>query len=270
MVGTAKGDVLAFDENGGERWKAKASTEVLAPPAVGNGVVIVRSGDNRLTAFDAANGQQKWVFSRPTPALSLRVTTPPVLDERFVITGFPGGKLIVLNLENGSTIWEGTVATPKGSTEIERVADIVSMPVTAGDVLCAVAYQGRVTCFDTKNGTAMWNREISSYSGLATDGRALYVADEKGAIHAFDLTSGSSLWKQDKLFLRKLSAPAVLKNRVIVGDVEGVLHVLDRTSGAFIGRASTDGSAITAPLQIKDDQLIVQTVNGGVFGFAME
>jgi outer membrane protein assembly factor BamB len=52
-VGTSKGEVLAFQSaDGAPKWKARASSEVLAAPAVGEGLVIVRSGDSRVFAFE--------------------------------------------------------------------------------------------------------------------------------------------------------------------------------------------------------------------------
>ncbi|HRD93320.1 MAG TPA: PQQ-binding-like beta-propeller repeat protein, partial [Accumulibacter sp.] len=139
-VGTAKGDILAFAAADGKLlWEAKASSEVLAPPAVAGGLVIVRSGDHRLAAYDAAGGTRKWIYQRPNPALSVRVTAAPVVVEKYVFAGFPGGKLIAVNADNGAPLWEGTVALPKGATELDRIADVSSVPVIDARMICAVA-----------------------------------------------------------------------------------------------------------------------------------
>ena len=57
--------------------------------------------------------------------------------------------------------WDGTVANPKGSTELERIADVTSMPLALDKDVCAIAYQGRVACFDMARGTLSWSRDIS-------------------------------------------------------------------------------------------------------------
>jgi hypothetical protein len=78
VVGTAKGDVLAFaTADGSLLWKARASSEIVAPPVVSSGLVIVRSVDHRLAAYDAANGKRKWLYQRPSTPLSLRVDRQP-------------------------------------------------------------------------------------------------------------------------------------------------------------------------------------------------
>ena len=265
VVGSPKGDVLAFDANDGKLlWKARVSSDILAAPAVDASLVVVRSGDNRLYGFDASDGKRKWVYQRQTPALSLRTFAAPLIDNGFVFAGFPGGKLVAVTVNNGAQAWEGTVALPKGTTELDRVADITSAPVVSGRMICSVAYQGRIACFDLTNGQLAWARDMSSSAGLTADGRYVYVSDDKGSVHALDLASGASIWKQDKLFLRQLSAPVARGRFVAVADIQGVLHVLNRDDGAFAARLTTDGSPVTAPLRTLDNKILLQTRSGSV------
>jgi len=265
-VGTAKGEVLAFSaETGKALWQAQVSSEVLAAPAVGDDGIAVRAGDNRVFLLATGDGARKWVYQRSTPSLSLRNTAAPVFSERYVFVGFPGGKLVALDMQNGAPVWEGTVALPKGATELDRVADIVSPPAIDGRQVCAVAFQGRVACFDLGQGGALiWARDLSSAAGLALDGRYLFVTDEKGAVHALDRLSGSSLWKQDKLLNRRVSGPAVLRGLVAVADAEGVVHFLTRDDGSFAARLKTDGTPVRAPVQVLGSSFLIQTTGGNV------
>ena len=265
VVGTAKGEVLAFSAfDGSPLWKAKASSEVVAPPALSSNLVIVRSVDHRLAAYDASDGKRRWLYQRPSTPLSLRVTAAPLIVEKYVFVGFPGGKLLAVSVDNGAPLWEGTVALPKGATELDRVADVTSAPVIDGRMICAAAFQGRIACFDLGNGSLIWSRDISSAAGLGVDSRYVYVSDDKGAVHALDKASGASLWKQDKLFLRRLTAPQPLRSMVVVGDAKGVVHFLSRDDGSFVARLDSDGSPIRAPLQRLGSSLLAQTSKGSV------
>ena len=147
-------------------------------------------------------------------------------------------------LANGSVRGETTVALPRGATELERVTDVVGLPIVAEREVCAAAYQGRTGCFELANGNSLWSRELSSTAGLGLDARYVFVSDEKGAVHALDRAGGATIWKQDRLFLRRLTAPLALGREVAVGDVEGYVHFLSRETGAFVGRVATDGSPI--------------------------
>lgn len=266
VVGTAKGEVLAFAaEDGKPLWQAKVSSEVLAAPTVGDEGVAVKSGDNRVFLLDLGDGGRKWVYQRATPSLSIRSAGAPVFSERYVFVGFPGGKLLALSVQNGAPAWEGTVALPKGATELDRVADVVASPVIDGSQVCAVAFQGKVACFDLgQSGAMIWSRDISSAVGLALDGRYLFVTDEKGAVHALDRLSGSSLWKQDKLVNRRVSGPAVRRGMVAVADAEGIVHFLSREDGSFVGRQKTDGTPVRTPVQQLGSGFLVQTSGGNV------
>lgn len=265
VVGTPKGEVLAFDAaNGRESWKARVSSEVLAAPVVAEGLAIVRSGDSRIFGFDETDGKRRWVYQRSTPALSLRSAVGVVAAGRVTLAGFPGGKLLAIANNNGAAVWEVTVALPKGATELERVADVTSLPVVSGNVVCAAAFQGRVACFDGASGNTLWSRDMSSSVGLDIDNRYVYVTDDKGAVHALDRNSGASVWKQDKLAQRSVSRPLALGSHVLVADYQGVVHLLRREDGSFAARGNTDGSAVRAdPVRLGSGAL-VQTANGGL------
>ncbi|MEW6164466.1 MAG: outer membrane protein assembly factor BamB [Pseudomonadota bacterium] len=272
VVGTAKGEVLAFHAaDGRPAWQARVSSEVLATPAVSGDLVIVRSGDARIFGLDAADGKRRWVYQRSTPALSLRSSVGVTATDKAIYAGFPGGKLAAIARNNGAALWEATVALPRGATELERIADVASEPVVEGREVCAVAYQGRVACFDTATGSQIWAREVSSIAGLDIGGRHLYVADDKGTVHAFDRESGASLWKQDKLFMRGVTRPLALGLRVAVADYQGVVHLLSGDDGAFAARQQTDGAAISAPpRRLGDGGFMVQTRNGALHALSVK
>jgi outer membrane protein assembly factor BamB len=270
LAGTPRGEVLAFDESGKQLWKSQLTGEVLSAPQTDLGIVVVRSGDGRIFGLDAASGTRKWVYQRTLPALTVRTHASVVLYRDAVFAGFAGGRLVALMLSSGNVGWEAAVALPKGTTELERVADISSLPVIDDRQVCAVAFQGRVACFDLTKGTPNWARDISSIAGMAIDDRNVYVSDDKGAVVAFEKSTGASQWKQDKLFGRRISGPAAVGRHVVVGDFQGYVHVLSRDDGSFAARIATDGSAIIAqPIALKDG-VLVQTRNGGVYAITVQ
>jgi outer membrane protein assembly factor BamB len=271
LVGTSKGLVLAFDREGKEVWKAQLAGEVLAPPEAQDGIVAARAGDGRIYGLDVVDGSRKWIYQRATPALSVRTHAGVVLRSGGVFAGFPGGRLVALVLADGNVGWEGIVALPRGATELERVADITSLPVIEGRQVCAVAFQGRLACFDAMRGTPQWARDVSSAAGIAVDGRYLYVTDEKNAVLAFERASGASIWRQDKLAGRGVSAPLAFQRFVVVGDFEGYLHFISREDGSFVARIATDGGAIVAPpVELGPSSFLVQTRSGGVFAITVQ
>lgn len=263
VVGTIKGEVIALSAIDGKvLWKSILTSEIIAPASISSDLIVVRSGDNRLFGLDASTGQRKWTFQRPVPSLSVRSTTAPLVVDQLVFAGFPGGKVVALNLKTGAAVWEGTVSLPKGANELERIADVVSSPVIGAKELCAVAHQGRLACFDLSNGNLLWAKEISSAVGLAIDQSSVIVTDDDGVVHALDRTTGASLWKQDKLINRSVGTPLLHHGNVLVADGTGNVHVLSREDGSFRGRVIVGGGMVSAPMIVLDDGVLVQTRNG--------
>jgi outer membrane protein assembly factor BamB len=79
---------------------------------------------------------------------------------------------------------------------------------------------------------------------------------------ALDLRSGSTVWKQEKLVLRRLSAPAVTGNAVAVADFEGYVHWLAREDGRFVARTRVANAAVLAAPIADGATLYVSTQNG--------
>ncbi|QJE01265.1 outer membrane protein assembly factor BamB [Massilia forsythiae] len=270
VVGGAKGVLMAFDMDGKPLWKAQLSSEILSAPAVGQGVVVARSIDNRIVGYDVKTGQKKWTVQRTSPPLTLRLAPGMVVHDKDVIIAQPGGKLMSLILATGAPRWEIEVGVAKGATELERVTDIGGYPVVYEGDVCAVTYQGRVGCFDLATGSPRWTRDISSEAGVAVDQRFVFVPDDKGAVSAYNRDGGTSAWKNDKLSYRRLSTPVSYGRTVAVGDYQGYVHFLSREDGAFLARAATDGSAISSTPLVAGSNLIFQTQNGTVTAIAVE
>ena len=264
-VANEDGEVVALDAASGKvRWRARVSSEVLAPPEVGAGLVLVRSLDNRIFAFNASDGKRRWVYQRAAASLILHSPSGVAISGDTAYAGFPAGKLVAIALSNGGQRWEATVSVPKGSTELERVTDVVGRPALQGREVCAVAYQGRVACYEAASGRQLWARELSSATGVSLDARYAYVSDDKGAVQALDRSNGQSVWKQDKLSYRQLTLPLPEGQAIVVGDFEGFVHFLARESGGFIGRYDTKGGAVRAVPIALPAGLLVQTEDGSL------
>ncbi len=270
LVGTSRGNVLAYDVSGKLLWKSKVSSEVLSAPRYFDGFVIARSGDNRIFGIDAADGSRKWVYERTTPALSLRSSAGIVVDGGAVYAGFAGGKMVAVRADNGKLLWESTVAMPKGVTEIERIADITSLPVVDGPVVYAVAYQGRIAAVDRKNGKVVWSRDISSYSGLNIEEARIFVSHTLGSVYSLDYATGKTFWRQGALANRRLTAPLPMGSLVAVGDLEGHIHFLNRDDGNFSARIKIDGEPVMSIIAgTSPSQIIAATRGGGLYAISV-
>jgi len=268
VLGTNQGEVIALESASGKvRWKAKVRGEVLAAPLVTDERVVVRTVDARLRALAARDGKEQWVVDEIVPRLSLRGTAPPVLAGDAVVCGFDSGKVIAVSLAGGETLWQSQVSTPRGRSELERLADVDSAVRVAGNDVYAVGYQGRVAMLALDSGQVWWGRDLSSYSGLAIDDDQLYVATSDGDVVALRRRDGTVLWQQEGLKRRGLSTPAVVGNAVVVGDFEGYLHWLDRGTGTFVAREHPGGEKIASAPLVAGDRVFVIDEGGKIVAY---
>jgi outer membrane protein assembly factor BamB len=208
------------------------------------------------------------VHQRTNPPLTVRNTAGPVSSRGGVFVGTAGGRLLALDLQTGIVGWDGTVAIPKGATELERIADVTSRPVVEERQACAVAYQGRLVCFEIVRGAVNWTRDVSSLSGIAADASAFYVVDDAGAIHALDKSTGASLWRQDAIKGRRPTAAQVLGSQLAVVDLEGYVHVFTTSTGSYVGRIATDGTPPTGQPRPLGERIVFESSAGNVYAIS--
>jgi len=264
LVGTREGKLLALDAaHGSLRWQAALSSEVLAPPTVAEGVVMVHSNDGRFYALSAVDGHDLWTYDSSVPALSLRGSSRPLFADGRVIGGLDNGKVVALTSSDGQVQWETTVAVPEGRSELDRLVDIDADPLYVEGVVFAAAYHGRVVALSALSGRILWARDISTYTGMAVSGDLLIVSGSDGTVWGLDRGTGSVLWRQDELVDRTITAPVLQSGQIAIGDAEGFIHWLTPDDGSFVARSHVDDVGITSMIAA-DDILYAVSATGEI------
>ena len=263
LLGTIKGEVIALDSSTGEqKWTARVTSEVLAPPATNGDVVVVQTQDDRLIGLDAATGDRRWIYDSTPAVLTLRGTGAPIVTNHLAVAGLSSGKVIALDTSNGVPVWEQRVAIPQGRSELDRVVDIDGGLLLSGGTLYVATYQGRVAGLDLESGRVLWQSDASSYTGVAQGFGNVYVSEASGTVEGIDERSSSALWSNDQLARRQLSAPEVFSSYVAVGDLEGYLHLLSQVDGRFVGRERIDSDGLRARPLVDGNMIYVYGNSG--------
>ena len=272
LVGSSEAELAALNAETGEPvWRAAVSSEILSVPQIHTGVVIVQTVDGNITGLDAEDGKRLWIHDRSAPVLTLRGTSTPLVAEGVVLAGFANGKMTALEVRSGRQIWEAAVAISHGRSELQRIVDIDADAVIRDGILYAGSYQGRLVAISLIDGRMLWNRDMSTYSGIAVDRRQVYVSDADSEVWALERSNGASLWKQAKLRQRALTGAAVIGEYVAVGDFEGYIHLLSRTDGSIAGRVRADSDGIQAvPVPAYGDRLLVLGAGGKLTLYQLE
>ncbi len=265
---TRDGKLVAM-EAGRTLWQKALTVRVSTAPLVAGERVFVLGTDRSVQAFDAQDGQKLWMVQRPGDPLTLAQAGVIVAFKDTLLVG-QGARMVGLDPRDGSVKFDAVVASPRGTNEVERLADLVAPAARVGDVVCARSFQAAVGCVDAQQGSLKWTRVTGGTDGVAADAETVFSADASDRITAWKAANGEVLWTSDKLMHRGLSAPLIVGKAVVFGDAEGMLHFMSRDKGEAVLRLPTDGSAILSAPVISGTTMLVVTKAGGVFAFRPE
>jgi len=267
-VVTRNGEVVAL-QDGRVLWRQPVATRVTTAPLVAGERVFVLGVDRRVSAFDAQTGSPLWSIQRPGDPLTLAQAGVISAFKNTLLVG-QGPRLAGLDPANGSVRWEVAMASPRGTNEVERLADLVGPASRVGDAVCARAFQAAVACANAERGSLIWAKNLGGINGVSADEQFVFAADASDRISAWRAASGEAAWSTETLQNRGLSAPLVAGSTVAFGDAEGTVHFFTRDKGTPVLRLATDGSAIVAAPVVSGTTMLVVTRNGGLFAMRPE
>lgn len=247
-------------------WRAALKSAVSTPPLVAGERVFVLGIDRAVHAFDALDGRRLWTLQRPGDPLTLAHIGVLTAVGNTLVAG-QGPRLAGIDPTTGALRWESPIASPRGTNEVERLADVIGPATRIGSTLCARAFQSAVGCVDGERGTLLWFRNSGGVQAIGGDAELMFGADASDRIVAWKTASGETTWNSERLLFRQLSAPAAVGPAVVFGDLEGQVHFLDRKDGSPLLVLPTDGSEVVAKPVLSGTTLLVVTRKGGLFAF---
>lgn len=258
-VGNADGQVVALDrKTGAPLWDEPFVVEgaIEAAPAAAGGRLFVTLDTNEVRAIDAAAGDALWSYRREhLTAFTLAGQAPPVVWEDSVFTGFSDGSVVALRVEDGSVVWERSLAS-----EATRFDDVDGAPVVQGDVLYVAAHASGVWALDARTGAERWHHEAVGALAVAVAGeRVWYTNVERPAVVCLDRAAGAPVWRST--FDRGApAAPLAAAGFVFVSTTDD-LYVVDGETGRFVERfAPAEG--FSAPPAAAGGRLFVLSNRG--------
>ena len=267
-VVTRDDDLVVF-EQGAVKWRQHLANAVVTAPFIAGERVFVLGVDRSVTAFDALDGKKIWVYARPGDALTLSQAGVLTAYQDTLLFGL-GARLTALDPLKGTVRWEVPVAAPRGTNEVERLADLVGPAARVGDVFCIRAFQNGIGCIDAERVTALWSINLGGAQAIGADQDYVFAGDASDRLSARRRANGETAWLSDKFQNRKLSGMLSIGKVVVFGDFQGYVHFLDRTTGTPLLRLPTDGSAIVGTPVRAGNTLAVTTRDGSVYAFRPE
>jgi len=267
-VVTRDGDLVTLD-GGKIIWRQHLGSAVVTAPFVAGERVFVLGVDRSVQAFDALDGHKLWVYARAGDALTLSQAGVLTSYQDTLLFGL-GARLTALDPLKGTVRWEVPVAAPRGTNEVERLADLVGPAARVGSSYCIRAFQNGIGCIDAERVTALWSVNLGGGQSIGADQDYVFAGDASDRLSARRRANGESVWLSDKFQNRKLSGMLSIGKVVVFGDYDGYVHFLDRATGAPLLRLPTNGSQIVGTPVRAGNTLAVTTQDGSVYAFRPE
>ncbi len=264
-VVTRGNEVVVLDA-GREIWRKRVPSAVVTPPLVAGERVFVKGVDRAVQAFDVLDGRRLWTLQRPGDPLTLSQASVLSAYKNTLLLG-QGARLAGIDPLRGTVQWEVSMAAPRGTNEVERLADLLGPPARVGDRVCARAFQSAVACADAAKGTLLWSRNVGGLAAVGSDAELVFGADASDRLTAWRASNGDVAWTSEKYLYRGLSGMLALGPSVVFGDSDGTVHFLASATGEAQLRLPTDSSGVIGTPALSGTTLLVITRRGGVYGF---
>jgi len=253
VVSDIDGFVIAIDSERQEiLWEKNIGGEILSNAVITASHVIAKNSVGELVALDSSSGEKNWSFRSQLPALTVRGTGEPIIEDGIVFSTFDNGRLAAFQLDTGFFLWDAPISFLEGSSELENLIDADSAPILAKQLIFATNYQGNLTAFDIAQKRPVWNENASSfYSPIVVNNMIMVIQDDSSII-SFSLNNLSKSWTSEEYLRRDLSNGAVYKNLLLVGDLEGYVHVINPLTGFTVGRKKVTGKPIMSIVTFRD------------------
>ena len=258
IVSDVNGFVIAIDsETQDIIWEKNIGGEVLSNAVVSASLILAKNSVGELVALSASSGEKKWSFRSQLPALTVRGTGEPIIENGIVFSTFDNGRLAAFQLDTGFFLWDAPISFVEGSSELENLIDADSAPVLAKQLIFATNYQGNLTAFDIAQKRPVWNSNASSFYSPIVANNMIMVIQDNGSILSFSLANLSPSWTSEEYLRRQLSSAAAYKNLLLVGDLDGYVHAINPLTGVTVGRKKVSGNPIMSIITFREFAYVV-------------
>jgi outer membrane protein assembly factor BamB len=222
-----------------------------------------------VLAIDKLTGKDVWRVERPTDAVYESpdsYSTPTIA----VVRGKP--QLVVLggdyvtghDLDKGAEVWRMDGMNP----ERQRFYRTIASALTIGDVVYASSTRGKPFIAFRATGSGpldssavLWKNELGSdVPTPVTDGKRIFVVNDRGIVVALDAPTGRILWDRQRIEGGAYSSsPLLADGKIYAVNEEGTTTVLSAGDDfEVLGVNRLDSRTLSSPVAV-GNQLFIRT-----------
>ncbi len=264
------------------KWKFQTGGQVIASPAVTNGVAYIASTDGNLYAVDLETGAQKWKL-----ALGVRATASPAVDHGTVYLGTYSGRFYAVDAATGTLKWKFQTegerrfagkhlhgSEPAAETMPDPFDCYLSSPAVWNGAVYFGSGDGNVYALDAATGTLKWKfhtGDVVHASPAISDG-TLFIGSWDSYFYALDAATGKEKWRfktgEDHDIYNQVgiqSSAAVMDGVVYFGCRDSNLYALDAGTGQKKWAFNNKGSWVISSPAVQAGKVYFATSDSSMF-----
>jgi outer membrane protein assembly factor BamB len=276
FVSTSFAQLIALDaKTGTVLWRQHLSAPMRGAPAVRAGRVIVVTVDDHTYCLASDDGQTLWTHQGTVETASLLAGNSPAIDGNTVVVPYASGELFALRIENGSVLWQDSVANVGKTQGVATLTDITGRPIIDRGRVYVMGHADVLAALDLRTGKRLWDRDIGGIQSPWVAGDFLFLITNNNELIAVDSKTGDLIWvtqlqtwedqekKKDRIVW---TGPILASNRLIIASNTGILASVSPYTGAILGQMDI-GDGISVPPVVANHGLFIYTDEADVLAY---
>ncbi|MCR8547012.1 PQQ-like beta-propeller repeat protein [Salipiger sp. P9] len=194
-VASGFGRLTALDAaTGDEIWTQRLGGTATGAPTASGGLVYVTSGDNRGWAIEADSGRVRWQTEGVEDIHNVAGAPAPALSDDIVIFGYGSGSLQAAFRQGGLRRWSADVVGARNGIALAGITDLTGAPVIAGNRVFAGNHSGRVVAFNLDSGERLWTALMGARGPVWPAGDSVFLVSDVNELVRLDAATGGQIW----------------------------------------------------------------------------
>lgn len=275
-VASGYGLIAALDgDTGREKWRVNMGIPLRSAPTLFGGRLFVVSLDNQLFALSQETGETQWESAGIVEDAGLMGAAAPAAGTGTLVVGYSSGELTALQVENGLTTWQDSLARRARLTALAALSDIDGSPVIDRGRVFAISHSGRLVSLDLASGRRLWEQNIGGTSTPWVAGDYLYVVSSEAELFCITRTGGRVRWvtqlqrykdPDDRKGLVRWQGPVLASDRLILTSSNGYVATLSPYTGDLLSLEKISDGSFLPPI-VADNSLYVVTRDADIVAY---
>ncbi len=273
---TGRAEILALDPaTGAIKWRKPLGSPARSAPTVADSRLLVLTLDDRVQAFNAADGARQWGYQAATAATTLFGQAAPAYSDGIAVCGFGSGDIVALRADSGSLAWSDSLASGRGRNSVVDLSAIRALPVITDGRVYAIGAGGLLVELDLRSGRRLWEREVGGLQTPWLAGDWLFVQTLDQTLAAIGRRDGRVRWlldlprydnpgkRRDPLYW---TGPILAGGKLILAGSNETAVSVDPATGKLLGQIDISGPAAVSPVAAAG-MLLITTDDGSIQAF---